>query len=204
MKSSASESVYLERLRQETRLWSEFGTALVQTPELSKTEVTISNVIFWSKWVVLSFLVNPVAQTDFVLLRFEWKYKTMTFSLLELVIFTVEIESSQCLGKCMRKQVCFFKVKPFSRRWGFSTLTFPLPILCKFNDFLFNWNFSLKVVKNKKIDYVKPVKHLEIFKFERFEYSYSKHVFSKETKSNNAFKLLLVFLLHFGNSGINI
>ena len=58
-------------------------------------------------------------------------------------------------------------------------------------------------MKNKKIDYVKPVKHLEIFEFERFEYSYSKHVFSKETKSNNAFKLLLVCLLHFGNSGIN-
>ena len=79
-----------------------------------------------------------------------------------------------------------------------------MPILCKFNEFFLNWNFSLKVVKNKKIDYVKPVKRLEIFTFERFEYSYSKHVFSNETKSNNAFKLLLVCLLHFGNGGINI
>ena len=133
MKSSACESVYLERLSQETRLWSEFRTALVQTPKLSTAELTISNVIFWPKWVVLSFLVNPVAQSDFILLRLEWKYKARTFSLLESVIFTVEIESSQCLGECMCKQD-FFESEAPSRGWGFS-LAFPLPILCKCNHF---------------------------------------------------------------------
>ena len=40
------------------------------------------------------------------------------------------------------------------------------------------------------MDYAKPVKRLEIFTFERFEYSSSKYVFSKETKSDDALKLL--------------
>ena len=64
--------------------------------------------------------------------------------------------------------------------------------------------FQLKGCEKQKIDYAKPVKHLEIFIFERFEYSYSKYVFRKETKSDNALKLLLVCLLHFGNGGINV
>ena len=113
-----------------------------------RAELTISKSVFWSKWVVLSFLLNPEAQSDFILLRLEWKYKTRTFSLLESVIFTVEIESSQCLGECICKQV-FFESETPSRRWGFS-LAFPLPIPGKCNHFFLNLNFSLKVVKNKK------------------------------------------------------
>ena len=123
MKSSASESVYLERLSRETQLWSEFGGALVQTLSFIRAELTISKSVFWSKWVVLSFLVYPVAQSDYIFLRLEWKYKTRTFLLLESVIFTVEIESSQCLGECMCKQD-FFESETPSRGWGFS-LAFP-------------------------------------------------------------------------------
>ena len=135
MKCSASESVYLERLSRETRLWSEFGTALVQTLNFIRAEPTISKSVFWPKWVVLSFLVNLVAQDDFIFLRLEWKYKTRTFLFLESVIFTLEIESSQCLGECMYKQD-FFESNTHSCRWGFF-LAFPFPILCKCDHFNF-------------------------------------------------------------------
>ena len=46
MKSSASESVYLERLSRETQLWSEFGGALVQTLSFIRAELTISKSVF--------------------------------------------------------------------------------------------------------------------------------------------------------------
>ena len=60
MKSSASESVYLERLSRETRLWSEFGTALVQTLSFLRAKLTITKsvfvrtlslfITFWERW----------------------------------------------------------------------------------------------------------------------------------------------------------
>ena len=90
------------------------------------------------------------------------------------------------MNACVSK--FFLKVKPLLVDEAFPS--FPVTDSLQMQSFFLKFKFQLNGWEKQKFDYVKPEKHLEMFTFESFEYSYSKHVFSKETKSDNAFKLL--------------